>query len=188
MSAWLAPLRDADLDPADRERVATATAFMGFDANDVRTMARVPGLLAAMASVVDCCYRPGRVDAELKRLVAHVSSRAAGCQYCEAHTAHGVLESGIDPRRLQDVWSYETSDRFSAAEKVALRFAVEVGAGGIGNHDELRQFFDADEAAELLAILSLFAFLNRWNRTAQTELEAQPEASLATTRSKREMA
>ncbi|MEM1261059.1 MAG: carboxymuconolactone decarboxylase family protein [Pseudomonadota bacterium] len=188
MSAWLPPLSDTELEPADRERVAAATAFMGFDANDVRTMARVPGLLAAMAALVDCCYRPGQIDVELKRLVAHVSSRAAGCRYCEAHTAHGVLESGIAPERLEEVWTFEASERFTAAEKAALRFAVAVGAGGSGDADELRQYFDVDEAAELLAILSLFAFLNRWNRTAQTDLEAQPRASLGATRTAGELA
>lgn len=32
--------------------------------------------------------------------MAHVASRAAGCQYCMAHTAEGALHFGVDEKRL----------------------------------------------------------------------------------------
>ena len=125
----LTPLSDDELDAADRDRVVAAAEFMGFDANDVRTMARVPGLLAATGALVDACYGAGRVDVALKRLVAHLSSRAAGCRYCAAHTHFGALRHGISADRLAAVWNFESDEQFSAADKAALRLALAAGTG-----------------------------------------------------------
>ncbi|MEO1034098.1 MAG: carboxymuconolactone decarboxylase family protein [Pseudomonadota bacterium] len=178
----LPPLTDAELDCSDRERVAAATAFMGFDANDVRAMARVPGLVAAMAALIDSCYRPGRVPLELKRLMAYVSSRGAASSYCEAHTLHGAQRAGVDPARIAAASNFEESNLFTAADKAALRLAYGAGTGAINGLAELRQYFDADETAELLAVLSLFGFLNRWNRLAETTLEQAPRAAAESAR------
>ena len=179
--APLTPLAADALDPADRERVARAAEFMGFDANDVRTMARVPGLLAATAALVDACYRPGRVTIELKRLTAYLTSRSAGCGYCEAHTQFGALRHGIDADRLGAVWTFESDGRFTPAEKAVFRLAVAAGTGGPTDLADVRQYFDEDQTAEILAVLALFAFLNRWNLVAATTLETVPQRSLATT-------
>ena len=36
----------------------------------------------------------GSVDLKFKRLLSHVASRSAGCQYCMAHTADGAARLG----------------------------------------------------------------------------------------------
>ena len=51
----------------------------------------------------------GKVDRGFKRLIAHVASRAAGCQYCMAHTAGGALHFGVEDEKLAAVWEYQTS-------------------------------------------------------------------------------
>ena len=43
------------------------------------------------------------VSAELKDLVSHVSSNAAGCRYFQAHTAHTAHRSGASVEKLQQV-------------------------------------------------------------------------------------
>jgi ketosteroid isomerase-like protein len=40
----------------------------------------------------------GKVDRDLKRLIAHVAGRTAGCQYRMAHTAGGALHFGVAPQ------------------------------------------------------------------------------------------
>ena len=40
--------------------------------------------------------------------------------------------------------------------------------------DELRQYFDDGELVEIVAVISLFAFLNSWNDTMATPLENPP--------------
>ena len=177
----IAPLAEDELSPEARELVAAAERSMGFRPNDGLTMARVPGLLPAVSELVKAIYRPGRVSFELKRLVALVASSAAGCRYCTAHTAHGAHESGVvDPAKLEAVWSFEESPLFSPAERAALRVALGAGAApshvSDGDFAELRRHFSEEEVLELVAVLSLFAFLNRWNHTLQTELESSPLA------------
>ena len=52
-----------------------------------------------------------------------MASRAAGCGYCMAHTAHTAGRVGVPDAKEQALWEYETSPLFSAAERAALRVA-----------------------------------------------------------------
>ena len=40
--------------------------------------------------------------------------------------------------------------------------------------DELKKHWDEDQVAEIISIIALYGFLNRWNDTLATELEAPP--------------
>ena len=47
-----------------------------------------------------------------------------------------------------------------------------------GRHfEELKEHYTEDEAAEIVAVIALFGFLNRWNDTIKTELEELPAGS-----------
>jgi uncharacterized peroxidase-related enzyme len=152
---------------------------MGFTANDVLTMARWPALLMAMQPVVGVIYGPGELDMGLKRLIAIVVSGAAGCGYCQAHAGHGAsLVPGLSEEKIGAVWAFETSDHFDERERAALRLAR--GAGSVPNgvtdaqFADLREHFSEQQILEMLGIVSLFGFLNRWNDTLATELERIP--------------
>ena len=118
------------------------------------------------------------VPAYLKDLIAHVSSNAAGCRYCQAHTAHTAHKNGVTIEKLQKVWDFEVSDLFTEQERVALRFAL--AAGSIPNqvtpehHKSLNQFFTEGQIIEIVATISIFGFLNRWNDSMATKLEDKP--------------
>jgi alkylhydroperoxidase family enzyme len=98
---------------------------LGFVPNSMLIMQRKPELVKALAQLLAAIWNPeGEVDRGFKRLVAHVASRTAGCQYCMAHTAGGALHFGIEERKLTEVWEFRTSALFSEAEQVALDFAI----------------------------------------------------------------
>lgn len=181
--ARIPPLPADELPDSVRPVLEFAKTAMGFTANDVLTMARWPELLQAMMPVVGVLFSPGRVDMELKRLVALVTSMAGGCQYCVAHNAHGVIYDGIDPAKGEAVWDFATSPLYSDAERAALTFARAVGqtptALTDAEYEGLRQHFDDREIMELAGVACLFAFLNRWNSTFQTQVEDEPKASAA---------
>jgi alkylhydroperoxidase family enzyme len=40
--------------------------------------------------------------------------------------------------------------------------------------DELHRHFDDDQIVELVGLISIYGFFNRWNDTFATELEAAP--------------
>jgi alkylhydroperoxidase family enzyme len=83
---------------------------LGFIPNSVLIMQRKPKLVKALTQLLGTIWDPqGEVDRGFKRLAAHVASRAAGCQYCMAHTAEGSLRFGIEEKKLAAVWDFRTS-------------------------------------------------------------------------------
>jgi alkylhydroperoxidase family enzyme len=105
-----------------------------------------------------------------------VVSRVAGCQYCQAHTLLGAHNKGVADDKLAAVWNYATSPLYSARERAALDFAVAASQQPNAVTDEvwaeLRAHWSETEVVEILAVVAMFAFLNRWNDTMQTPLEA----------------
>ena len=154
-------------------------AVMGFVPNSMLIMARDPDLLVAFAQLsAIIVVRPGRIDPGLKALIMYVVSWSAGCQYCVAHSANLAALRAIPTRKVQQVWQYETSPEFNEAERTALRFAQAAGqvpnAVSDANFAELRRHYDEDEIIEIVAAIAFLGFLNRWNDTFATPLEAAP--------------
>ena len=152
---------------------------MGFVPNSMLIMARDPDLFAAFAELSAVIVtRPGRLDPGLKALIMYVVSRSAGCQYCVAHSANLAASRAIPARKVEDVWKYEESLEFNDAERAALRFAQAAGQVPNGVTDahfaELRRYFGEDEILEIVAAVAFLGFLNRWNDTLATPLEAAP--------------
>ncbi len=174
----LQPLETEQLSASAREQMNFAQELMGFTPNDGLTMARVPGLLDGLAGVVQALYGGGSVAPGLKRLIGAMTSYAAGCVYCQAHAKLGASRHGVDQARLDALWEFETNPIFSAAERAALRVALHAGMtpNQVTDADfaTLREHFSNDECAELVGVIALFGFLNRWNATVQTELESMP--------------
>ncbi len=150
----------------------------GLVRNSERTMARRPELLRAFAGLARAAFATGTVSPELKGLVAVVVSEAAGCRYCQAHRVTTAVASGVPEARLAALWSFESSDLFSEAERAALRFAQAAGvvpnAVSQQHVDDLRQHFDDGEIVELTGVVATMGFLNRWNDSLATHLEDEP--------------
>jgi alkylhydroperoxidase family enzyme len=157
---------------------ATAEEYMGFIANDGLTMAHVPELLLTAGPFMRSIYREGRISFELKRFIGMVSSWAAGCQYCTAHTAHGAAHMGVSDERIAALPDFARSPLFSDAERAALQVAF--AAGQVPNavtdaqFAELKRYYDTAQIVEIVAVIAMFGFLNRWNATLATELEPRP--------------
>lgn len=175
------------VEPLPREELAEFEPFfqmieqaMGFVPNSMLTMGRSPDLLRAFAGLSGAVLMAGSVERELKQLVAFVSSNAAGCRYCQAHTSHAAERAGVSPEKLDAAFEFETSDLFSPRERAALRLAQAAGlvpnASRDEHFDELRQHFDELAIVEIVSVISLFGWLNRWNDTLATELESGPLA------------
>jgi uncharacterized peroxidase-related enzyme len=160
---------------------------LGFTPNSVLTMQRKPKLVQALAQMNAAVMDPqGEVDLGFKRLVGHLASKAAGCLYCQAHTLLGAKNFGIDEAKLAAIWSYATSPLYSTKERLALDFALAAGSQPNTVTDaqftEMQRHWSDDQIVEILGVVALFGFLNRWNDTMATPLEPVPEA-VATTAS-----
>jgi alkylhydroperoxidase family enzyme len=154
----------------------------GFVPNGVRIMARRPAIVEGFLHLRGVVFDPetSEVPPELKGLIGHIASRTAGCRYCQAHAIYGADRAGTDRARLEELWEFETSDLFEPAEREALRFAVAAAASPSGVTDEdfvrLGEYWDDGQIVEILAVVALYGFLNRWNDSLATTLEEPSQA------------
>jgi uncharacterized peroxidase-related enzyme len=153
---------------------------MSFVPNSLYTMARRPEILRAFSELITQIWRTGTVPRGLKPLIAIVSSTAAGCRYCQAHETVDAQMRGVPEEKIAAIGDFERSPLYSDAERAALRFARE--ASVVPNEvtpasfEELRRHWDEGEIVEILAVIGLFGFLNRWNDSMATDLEDIPDA------------
>ncbi|WFL76531.1 peroxidase-related enzyme [Altererythrobacter arenosus] len=184
--AHIAPVAEDDLPDEIRPILEMARARMGFLPNSLPTMAHWPDLLKVFSPMAVTILRSGELDVGLKQMIAAVTSAAAGCRYCQAHTSHGAAHAGgVDSEKVVRVWEYQQSDLFSDAERAALDLALAAGqvpnAASDAHFSALRRHFSEREIVEIVAVISLFGFLNRWNDTMATALEDEPAAFAAAT-------
>jgi uncharacterized peroxidase-related enzyme len=157
---------------------------LGFTPNSVLTMQRKPRLVQAFAQLNAAVMDPaGEVDLGLRRLIGHVASQAAGCLYCQAHTLLGAKNFGVSDEKLAAVWTYASSPLFTAAERAALDFALAAAAQPNAMTDALfaatQVYWTDAQIVEILGVVAMFGFLNRWNDTLATPLESVPNALAA---------
>lgn len=161
-----------------KEHLQIIEQASGYVPNSMRTMARVPGLLEAFYTMVATVLRNSVLSRELTQMISLMASKTAGCRYCQAHTAYGATRLGMAEEKVVDIWSFETSEHFDEAERAALRLAVAGAAVPNAATDELfdaaRVYYSEDELAAIVAVISMFGYLNRWNDTMGTQLEEAP--------------
>ena len=149
---------------------------LGFCPNSVLTMQHRPDISKAFINLNKAVMaNRGRVTSALKRMIAWVSSNAAGCRYCQAHAIRAAERYGAEQEQLDNIWEYKTHPAFSEAERAALDFSL--AASQIPNavddiiKKKLYAYWDEGEIVEMLGVISLFGYLNRWNDSMATSLE-----------------
>ncbi|WP_304142226.1 carboxymuconolactone decarboxylase family protein [Mesoflavibacter zeaxanthinifaciens] len=163
----------------DLETKALADFFnetLGFCPNSVLTMQHRPAISKAFINLNKAVMaNEGRVTSALKRMIAWVSSNATGCRYCQAHAIRAAERYGAEQEQLNNIWDYKTHPVFSNAERAALDFSL--AASQIPNavdetiKTELYKYWNEGEIVEMLGVISLFGYLNRWNDSMATTLE-----------------
>lgn len=165
---------DHDAEVAELARFFNET--LGFPPNSVLTMQRRPAIAKAFIELNKAVMEnQGRVTSEQKRLIGYIASLTAGCRYCQAHTARAAERYGGTDERLAQIWNYERSDLFTPAEKAAFAFAQAASSLPNGVDEaigaELRKHWSDDEIVEILGVIALFGYLNRWNDSMATSIE-----------------
>ena len=177
--AFLEPL-PATTTPELKDDFAIFERILGFVPNSLLTMQRMPEMVRGFGELTKAVMDPdGAVDLGFMRLIAHFSSRAAGCQYCEAHSLVAAKIHGIEQDKLDAIWDFQSSPLYSEAERVALNFALAAGAVPNGVNDEImsqmKEHWSEDQIVQILGAVCLYGFLNRWNDSMATELEGSPK-------------
>ena len=170
----------ASTNPDLADDFAIFEKILGFVPNSLLTMQRRPDIVRGFGVLTKAVMaEDGAVDPGFKRLLAHFASRAAGCQYCEAHSLIAAEIHGISSDKVAAIWDYKTSPLYTDAERVALDYAL--AAGSVPNAvdeplmEEMRKHWSEDETVEILGAICLYGFLNRWNDSMATTLEEPPK-------------
>jgi uncharacterized peroxidase-related enzyme len=142
----------------------------------VLTMQRRPAISQAFINLNKAVMaNDGRVSSSLKRMIAWVSSNATGCRYCQAHAIRAAERYGAEKEQLDNIWDYRTHEAFSEAERAALDFSLQASQVPNTVDEAIKQrlytYWDEGEIVEMLGVISLFGYLNRWNDSMGTTIE-----------------
>ena len=169
--------KSGESDPELQQLIEFYEETLGFCPNSVKTMHHRPRIAYAFIEMNKAVMENnGRVTIALKRMIAYISSNAAGCRYCQAHAIRAAERYGAEQEKLNNIWDYKTHPAFSEAERAALDFAF--AASIIPNSvddqiaENLRKYWDEGEIVEITGVVALFGYLNRWNDSMGTEIES----------------
>jgi uncharacterized peroxidase-related enzyme len=175
--------------PVDQQTIASLEDLfapvverMGFIPLSQQVMAHKPALLRAFIDLGKAVYsqEEGSIPFALKSLIGNMASKSAGCMYCVAHTGSNSSRAGVDGKKIAAMWQFETSDLFSEAERAALTFAQAAAqapsAVTEADFAELRRHFTDFQIVEIMSVVAMFGYLNRWNDSMATTLEEEPTA------------
>jgi len=166
----------AEHDLETKELAKFFNETLGFCPNSVLTMQRRPAISKAFINLNKAVMaNEGRVTSALKRMIAWVSSNSTGCRYCQAHAIRAAERYGAEQKQLDNIWEYRTHPAFNEAERAALDFSL--AASQVPNNvnadikKRLYEHWDEGEIVEMLGVISLFGYLNRWNDSMGTSIE-----------------
>jgi uncharacterized peroxidase-related enzyme len=165
-----------DTNPDVKKLAEFFNETLGFCPNSVLTMQIRPEIARAFINMnMAVMDNHGNVTSALKRMIAWVSSNATGCRYCQAHAIRAAERYGAEQEQLDNIWEYRTHAAFSDAERAALDFSL--AASVIPNavdekiKTDLYKYWNEGEIVEMLGVISLFGYLNRWNDSMGTSIE-----------------
>jgi uncharacterized peroxidase-related enzyme len=174
----ITPVPREDVEDVLKDALERQQELLGLVPESLLTMAHRPRMAALFAQLASECLEPGSLDRGLKQLVAYVASATTGCRYCQAHTAQSADMVGVEQAKLDAAFEFETSGLFGEAERATLRLARDAALVPNGvtdaHFDELKRHYSEEQIAEIVGVIALFGWLNRWNDTMATTLESSP--------------
>ena len=149
---------------------------LGFTPNSLFTMMHRPRIAKAFLEMNQAVMEnKGSITSSMKREIAYLSSMTTGCRYCEAHAIRAAERYGSSKERLENIWEYKSHVAFSEADRAMFDLAIAASQVPNGVSEEIKvrvkKFFSEGEIVEILGVVALFGYLNRWNDSMGTELE-----------------
>ena len=149
----------------------------GYPPNTWYTMARKPAVFRAYRDLHGAVMMAGgEVEQGLKFMLAAVTSMAAGDSYCAAHNAENAHHiAGVALEKIRALSNFRNDTQFTPAERAALELGDAAGAHpprvSDGQFETLKKYFSDDAMVELVAVISLLGWLNRWAQTVAPQIE-----------------
>ena len=154
----------------------------GYPPNSWLTMVRRPAVFRAYRDLHTAVMMDdGALPKALKFMIAHAVSDACGDPYTAAHNAENAAHiAGVPLEKVEALPRYDASPLFTPAERAALDLARAAGASAAAITDAhftaLKAHYSEDAIVEIVSVIALAGWLNRWNVTLATPLEEQAAA------------
>lgn len=177
--AHLRPLEYNEMeDKQVRETIEAYENIRGFVPNSIRTMARRPAIARAFMDLNKAILYDGTVPEATKMLVSLSVSLATGCKYCQSHMTNLSSIYKVEDEKIAALLNFQESALFSEAEKAAINIGFKSAAvpneAEQADFDKLAEHYSEAQVVEIIATVSLFGYLNRWNDTMATQVEKVP--------------
>jgi len=181
MKKPLVPPLNRDANKEAEKMAAFYEETLGFTPNSLFTMMHRPRIATAFLEMNQAVMEnQGKVTSALKRLIAYLSSMTTACRYCEAHAIRAAERYGSEQDKMNHIWEYKTYPAFTDAERAAFDLAIAASTVPNSVNDEIaenmRQYWNEGEIVEIMGVIALFGYLNRWNDSMGTQLE-EPAAA-----------
>lgn len=148
--------------------------------------AHVPAVLRTFSAGWQQVFREGVLDHKVKELARVFVAKSLDCGYCAGQRSHLAAAQGVTEHEYDELIEFRTSERFSAAEKAALRWAEAIAwDAGLADDElwaELHRHFSEPELVELGYFIGLTMGQQRFLKTLgirHGDLEAGNLAGLA---------
>ena len=177
--AHLRPLEYNEIeDKQVRETIEAYENIRDFVPNSIRTMARRPAIARAFMDLNKAILYDGTVPEATKMLVSLSVSLATDCKYCQSHMTNLSSIYKVEDEKIAALLNFQESALFSEAEKAAINIGFKSAAvpneAEQADFDKLAEHYSEAQVVEIIATVSLFGYLNRWNDTMATQVEKVP--------------
>ena len=163
----IAGVPDSTRNPFVRAAYRSSRKRSGAVLDPLRVFAHHPILLAGYGGLELATERATLVPERVKHLAELRAAMIAGCEWCLDYGSAISTAAGVDPEDLRALPAYETSDRFSEAERLALDYASGMSRTPVDVSAELfarlRGHFDEAQMVELTSVIALENYRARFN-------------------------
>ena len=147
----------------------------------IRVMAHHPTVMAGAGALELASERAKLLPARLKHLAELRAGMIAGCEWCLDFGSAISAEAGVTEDDLRELGGYESSDRFSELEKLALDYATGMSRSPVQVPEDLfRQLtlhLSEAQLVELTNIIALENYRARFNWAFGLESQGFSEGS-----------
>ncbi len=133
----------------------------------VKVMAHCPNILKEFTELFNVIMmQTGKLEATLKWKVGYVVSETLRCRFCVDVTTKMLKKFGANEKVLGEIKNLQADDE---TEKRILALAKDITLDGHLDNpkifDELKEILNEIQLVELISVIGLFNYINRFNIT-----------------------
>ena len=162
--AFIEGLKESEVDDVAREVYKEFEEKTGSVPEWVKVMAYDSGILKNFVGLFRAIMNGGELEPLLKWKIAYLVSETLKCPFCVDVTRKMMLKMGATEEVIKEV-----IDLSESKDKTVFSLVKDVTLDGHLDHpelfDELQKHFNNKQVIEIISVMGLFNYINRFNNT-----------------------